>query len=273
MKKERRRYRRAFELEWMFGTSAMVHGLKYNALDDTFSARLVYSAKSNEGRFEKKEEVINVSKDWIKDADYASGVIQHVINLGNTDEFVEVPPGKNIFIHTKKVHKVRYVQPHTQWVLDTGHKRSRNIGKSGKKMTQLQAPGYWEVKFHGETKPMRADDEFVSQFKKGFLDEVKRLRSGFVDIPVGDFKVSHLNEHPNLLHCEAPHLQFVQSEGEDLCVSKSLASALYVIGFVDEAISINHYGETELSGGTVDAVERLDGTLRLCSLHGCEGKC
>jgi hypothetical protein len=37
---------------------------------------------------EQKEEIFTVLKDWIKDADYAGGVIQHVINLGNTkDEF------------------------------------------------------------------------------------------------------------------------------------------------------------------------------------------
>jgi hypothetical protein len=58
-------------------------------------------------------------------------------------------------------------------------------------MKQIQAPGYWEVIFHGETQPMRTDNEFVSQFKKGFLDEFICLRCGFVDTPVGDFKESH----------------------------------------------------------------------------------
>jgi hypothetical protein len=257
MKKERRRFRRAFELEWMFGHSAMVHGLKYNPREDTFEARLVYSAASKEGKLEQKEEIMFVSKDWILDAEYGEGVMQHVINLGSTDEFVTVPPGKSVFIHTKKVHRLRYVPPHTQWVPDPHHKRSRHTGKSGKRMMQVQAPGYWEVIFHGETKPMRTDDQFVSQFKKGFLEEVKRLRRGFVDIPVGDFKVSHLKEHPNLLVPEAPSVHFVQSEGEDLCVSKSLASVFYVIGFVDQAVSINHYGERELSGGTVDAIRKV----------------
>jgi hypothetical protein len=62
-----------------------------------------------------------------KYTDYAEGVIQHVINLGNMDEFVPVPPpGESILIHTKKVHKLRYIHPpHTQWVPDPHHKRLR----------------------------------------------------------------------------------------------------------------------------------------------------
>ena len=81
MKKERKKYNRAFELEWTFGEAVMVHGLKYNPRDDTFAACLVYSVKRKAGN-------------WIKDADYAEGVIQHMINMGNTDEFVPVLQGK-----------------------------------------------------------------------------------------------------------------------------------------------------------------------------------
>jgi hypothetical protein len=53
---------------------------------------------------------------------------------------------------------------------------------------------------------------------------------------------------------EAPPVRFVQSEGEDLCVSKSLAGALFAIGFEGAAEAINHYGERQLRGGTVDAI-------------------
>jgi hypothetical protein len=78
-----------------------------------------------------------------------------------------------------------------------------------------------------------------------------------VDIPVGDFKESHLHNYPNLMVPEAPSVYFVQLEGEDLCVSKSLASALYVIGFEGAAGAINHYGESQLRGGTVDAIQKV----------------
>jgi hypothetical protein len=41
---------------------------------------------------------------------------------------------------------------------------------------------------------------------------------------------------------EAPPVRFVHSEGEDLCVSKSLASVLHAIGLEGAAEAINHYG-------------------------------
>jgi hypothetical protein len=54
---------------------------------------------------------------------------------------------------------------------------------------------------------------------------------GFVDVPVGDFKPSHLNEHPNLKRVGAQRVHINQTGGKDLCVSKLLASALFAIGF------------------------------------------
>ena len=63
-------------------------------------------------------------------------------------------------------------------------------------------------------------------------------------------------EHPKLLVTGAPPVQFVQSEGEDLCVSKSLASVLHALGFVKVAESINYYGEGQLRGGTVYALRK-----------------
>ena len=56
---------------------------------------------------ELKKEIIAVSRNWIKDADCVEGAIQHVINLGNTDEFVPVPPGESILlIHTKNSNEM-----------------------------------------------------------------------------------------------------------------------------------------------------------------------
>jgi hypothetical protein len=47
-------------LEWTFGKAAMVHGLNYDPWEDTFSACLVYTVKSNAGKLEQKEEIIAV---------------------------------------------------------------------------------------------------------------------------------------------------------------------------------------------------------------------
>jgi hypothetical protein len=56
---------------------------------------------------------------------------------------------------------------------------------------------------------------------------------------------------------EAPSVYFVLSEGEDCCVSKSLASALYAICFEGAAEAINHSGKSQLRGGTVDAIRKV----------------
>ena len=109
---------------------------------------------------------------------------------------------------------------------DPHHKRLRNINDSpGKRMKQIEAPGYCEVFFHGGTQPMKTDNKFVCQFQKGFLDEVKCLRCGFMDVPVGDFNELHFHNYPNLIVPEGTPVRVVQLEGEDLCVSKALASA------------------------------------------------
>ncbi len=160
-----------------------------------------------------------------------------MINLGLHNKFVDVPPGRRIFMHTKKVHSVRYVHPQTMWVPNP--ERVSDIdSKNGKRKKSVPIPGYWEVMFHGERK-------------------LKRMRCGFVDIPVGDFKVSHLQEHPNLHVHGSPTVHFMQSDGEDLCVSKLLARVLYVLGFMEEAIMVDKYGKSELVGGTVDAIGKV----------------
>jgi hypothetical protein len=83
------------------------------------------------------------------------------------------------------------------------------------------------------------------------------MKKGFIDIPGGDFKVFHLSEHPGLHVHGAPRVHFPQTDGQDLCVSKSLASALYLLGFQEEAFRIEENGITDLQGGAVDAFGKV----------------
>ena len=76
-------------------------------------------------------------------------------------------------------------------------------------------------------------------------------------MPVGDFKPSHLNEHSNLKRVGAPRVHFNQTDGKDLCISKSLASALFAIGFEEEAAAIDSFGKEILKGAVVDALENV----------------
>jgi hypothetical protein len=103
------------------------------------------------------------------------------------------------------------------------------------------------------------EEEFVSMaFGEPFVKELKMgdLR-GFVDVPVGDYKPSHLHHHPNLQCYGAPAVHFNQADGKDLCVSKALASALFSLGFCDEASTIDNFGEEILKGAVVDALENV----------------
>ena len=52
-------------------------------------------------------------------------------------------------------------------------------------------------------------------------------------------------------------MHFVQDQGEDLCVSNSLASALFELGFAVEATKIASYGKEELARGTVNALKKV----------------
>ncbi len=67
-------------------------------------------------------------------------------------------------------------------------------------------------------------------------------------------------EHPTSLHIHGvPKVSFPQSDGQDLCVSKLLASALYALGFHKEASKIDSFGISDLQGGAVDPIGKVSG--------------
>jgi hypothetical protein len=46
---------------------------------------------------------------------------------------------------------------------------------------------------------MQTDETFVkANFPNAYISKLMQVKKGFVEIPVGDFKVSHLSEHPSL---------------------------------------------------------------------------
>jgi hypothetical protein len=55
----------------------------------------------------------------------------------------------------------------------------------------------------------------------------------------------------------APKVHLVQEEGEDLCVSNSIASAIFELGFVEEAAKIAAHGREKLARGTVNALKKV----------------
>ena len=100
------------------------------------------------------------------------------------------------------------------------------------------------------------DESFVRDaFGDDFTNELKRLNRAWVDIPVGDNKPSRLYEFPHLKVVGAPFIRYCQSDGKDLCVSKSLASVFAALGWESESEQINSYGEKVLRGSGVDTMK------------------
>jgi hypothetical protein len=125
-------------------------------------------------------------------------------------------------------------------------------------MKEVISGGYWQVIFQDNIRPMQTDEAFVkAHFPNAYISKLMQVKKGFVDIPVGDFKVSHLCEHPSLHVNGAPRVCFSQTDGQDLCVSKSLALAPYLLGFQEEAFRIEAYGITDFQGGAVDAFVKV----------------
>ena len=120
MKRERNYYRRWFQTQYKLGNPASVTGLKYNSETDTFTARCEYELFDKEANTsEKQVEEMIVSEEWVQLAGFAKGVVEHVINMNTGDTgFTPVPEGTEILMTTRKISRVKYVQPSTRWVLD-----------------------------------------------------------------------------------------------------------------------------------------------------------
>ena len=178
LRRERKQFRRGLEKEFKFGTSALVVGLKYNASQDKFFARIAYSKNSTRGSKVVEEEVL-VPPWWINYNKYKSDVIQHVINMGQTDNgYVMVPPGMDIHVQNRAISQLKYVPASTtrKPIENESIQKGNSIvrGKQLRKrraaddMIETPVPHHWLVKFSGETKGLRVNDDFLSAFDQDF---------------------------------------------------------------------------------------------------------
>ncbi len=112
MKKERRFFRKEFENNYKLGNPAAVRGVKYDQELDTFTAGCackLFQKESN--KVEEITEIMVVSEEWVKLVGFANGVVEHVISMDSGCGFVPVPEGAKILMNTRKVQRVKYVQP------------------------------------------------------------------------------------------------------------------------------------------------------------------
>ena len=268
----------------------MVKALRFEKESRCFYARLMYKqrVKNDPDRFEEKEEEMKVEEEWVR-AKYEDVDIQHVINMNQSNMWVDVPRDVEVRIAKKKVVRVRYGErfvmdyeamakiirkkdikdarrrallgfpklpiPENEQtdsmlspkrriqrakikgtpmkvarkplvnVLDRKEEEAKQkakeneIWKNSIKRKGVPTAAKWCGKF-SNGKDTTLDEEFVTMaFGEAFANELKKNEHGRVDVPVGDYKPSHLYQHPNLKVIGAPRVHFYQSDDgkESLC--------------------------------------------------------
>jgi hypothetical protein len=290
LKDERATFKKKLTKEFMFTRRSMVKGLKYVSTTNTFKARLVFYDvdPDNNDNFIEQEEEMQVDEAWVRD-EFSEEDVQHIINMRLDNTWIQAPRDIEVRIGKEKIVRVRYTGPRQMRVVDNEamtkylrekqnrrSSRARAIRLAYKKKTGKTFKGtILDEEEDDEEVPRRTinikekwvgrmnngketdlDETFVRKnFGDAFANELKSSKRGFVDVPVGDFKHSHLHLHPHLEVPGAPTVRFTQKDGKDLCVSKSLASALHSLGFENEAAQIDFYGEEILKGAVVDALD------------------
>ena len=291
MKQERRFFVRKLQAEYKFTRPAMLTGLKYSRKRNAFTARVAYKKQDEHtGAIETNEEDIFVEEAWVRE-ELEEEVVNHVMNRSGGLGYTNVPTGKEILLHKSPVVRVRYIPARERTIIDAEECRrvdeirdlivrartiKERLSRNGMsqaeildlpveevlKMTrdafrkEVHVPASWTAQLANK-KEERIQETYVRRnFGDAFADELIKTKSGFVDVPVGDFKDSTLKEYPNLLDPNAPVLRFRQFDGMDQCVTKSLASVLYNMNFIGEAKAINDFGEREVSGGMTFVLQR-----------------
>ena len=292
LKDERASFKSRLTREFMFTRRSLVKGIKYISKTNTFKARMVFCDvdPTNKNRVMEQEEEMQVDEAWVRD-EFSEEDVQHIINMRLEENWVQVPRDIEVWIGKHKIVRVRYMKPRQRSLVDSDALATRLREKQGRRASRARAIRLAYKKKTGKTyngdildkeeddeplprktilinekwvgrmnngKETTLDESFVRKnFGDAFTNELKCSVRGYVDVPVGDCKPSHLHLYPHLEVPGAPPIRYKQKDGKDLCVSKSLASALHPLGFEKEAEEIDFYGEEILKGAVVDALDRV----------------
>ena len=269
----------------------MVHSVKYERTTNRFRALLVWQVHSSSES--NNEILITVSEAWVKEQ-FGEVMLQQIINMRQEDYgWTQALRDVAVFIGKWKIARVKYLPRSVHFITDANllnkklkkletmkeelnsksnqkkkgsnkrkhpqqdyeTQRTNLIQKPPKKKTNVEES--WIGKT-GNGDKVALDEEFVrTAFGDIFCNEKKSLKRGFVDIPVGDYKPSRLMEHPHLCVVGACDIKSRQSEGKDLCVTKSVASAFYAMGWHDQALKLDAFGEEDLHGAVVEGIDRV----------------
>ncbi len=166
MKKERRKYWRAFELEWTFGKAAMVHGLKYDPREYTFSVRLVYTVKSKGGNQNRGKKLLLLQK---------TGSRTLIVQKASSNMWYILETHMSLFLFLLVKASLSTLKRYTSWHTFTHtHNGYLILITRGWRTSMIHQVQEWSRykplgigrSFLWETQPMRTDDKFVSQLRK-----------------------------------------------------------------------------------------------------------
>ena len=226
--------------------------------------------KKHTGSVVTHSEEVVLETEWVRQA-ILPELVDHVMKLDSDDGYFNIPQTEEMVLVTAKpIQRIRYVPSQKRLIPDVNAKSqfSKRIHRRRSKVImeeiplplpkkEIEVPGFWLARLSDGSTTTVAEDVLVTSFGKQYVDEVRNAHKGFVDVPVGEFKISHLHLHPHLQEPGAPRIQFVQSDGKDLCVSKALASVLYVLNFQEEASKIDEFGEEVLGGNVAHALMKV----------------
>ena len=278
MKKERKFYRQQLEAEYMCSVDSCLESVKYQHETGCFVGRFSYKTKADEAEVAEAQTEslvyhntdMSVDEQWVRRA-FSKEVVDQIMSFdsGNADGFVPVPQtAKNVAptrINHLPIVRVCYVHPTVRCVpnVDLETEVIESSGQAGSWLPSVSTKkfvpvsGYWKGR-HANGSTIRVEEnELRSKFGDAYIDQLKNMRCGFMDIPVGEYKVSQLHKYPHLRVLGAPTLKYIQCGEKDLCVSKSLASALHRLGFVREAAIINDFGDRHLEENLIETLTRV----------------
>ena len=122
---------------------------------------------------------------------------------------------------------------------------------------QITIPAKWIALHASGRKSILEETEVCSMFGEAYAEDLKKIKSGFLEIPVGDCKESILHLYPNLQDENAPLIKYQQSMDQDLCLSNALASVLYRCRMTKCAEDMRKFGEAQLLGGSINTLENV----------------
>ena len=275
--------------------------LKYNDTRESYFAKMKVAVTKDttpdSSEFTEDYREIEVPTHWVEGV-YDQNLLEKIKHYWKKG-YVQVPGGLDeakFKIVDMTIARIKYFPKHTRKIKDCEQimkleeklKQKRNPKQNpqsqSRMMREIERVDYTkedreaiesvpmlEITVEARWKGMDANGTVVElkedwvreTFSDNFADELKRNQKGYVEVPVGDYKESHLYRFPHLMLQHAPGIVYQQKGGMNLCIPNALASVLAVLGFETEARIIHEYGvKILLSGDGINVLKLIQEKAR-----------